>query len=234
MKNLQQQLRRSKKKIGNMADVINNLQDDLIIKSVIGDRLHSSFDTVQLSIFHNTKNNTTVAPTGRRYTDDIKEFPLTLYYYTPKAYQYVRSIIPLPNPSLIREWSSSVDCEPGFLNEALNSLEAEVKNSPTKDCSVIIDAMAIPKQTVVDPKGKEQYVGFVNDGLVTPEDPDTLAAETLVFLLVGRELIGSVQLAISSVIDACNNTSTTYHNDPCKGSRCRVTGLDNNSRRDIS
>ena len=168
-----------------MADIINNLQDDLTIKSEIADRLHSSFDTLQLSIFHNTKHNTTVAPTGRRYTDDIKEFALTLYYYSPKAYQYVRSIIPLPNPSLIRKWSSSVDGEPGFLNEAFNSLEAEVKNSQTKkDCSLVIDAMAIGKQTVVDPKGKE-YVGFVNYGPVTPEDPDTLATEALVFLLVG-------------------------------------------------
>ena len=69
-----------------------------------------------------------------------------------------------------------MDCEPGFLNGALNSLEAEVKNSLTKkDCSLIIDTMAIRKQTVVDPKGKEQYVGFVNYGPVTPEDPDTLA-----------------------------------------------------------
>ena len=67
VKNLQQQLRRSKKKIG-------------IIKSEIADRLHTSFDTLQLSIFHNAKNNTTISPTGRRYTDDIKEFALTLYF----------------------------------------------------------------------------------------------------------------------------------------------------------
>ena len=45
--------------------------------------------------------------------------------------------------------------------------------------------MAIRKQTVVDPKGTEQYVGFVNYGPMTPEDPDTLATEALVFLLVG-------------------------------------------------
>jgi 2C-methyl-D-erythritol 2,4-cyclodiphosphate synthase len=70
VKNLQQQLRRSKKKIG-------------IIKSEIADRLHTSFDTLQLSIFHNAKNNTTISPTGRRYTDDIKEFASTLYF-TPQ------------------------------------------------------------------------------------------------------------------------------------------------------
>jgi hypothetical protein len=72
VKNLQRQLRRSKKKIGNMADIINNLQDDLVLKSEIADRLHTSFDTLLLSIFHNAKNNTTISPNGRRYTDDIK------------------------------------------------------------------------------------------------------------------------------------------------------------------
>ena len=186
MKNLQQQLRRSKKKIGNMADLINNLQGDLITKSEIANRLHSSFDTLQLSIFHNAKNNTTVSPTGTRYTDDIKEFAMTLHYYSPKTYRYVRSIIPLSNPSLIRKWSSSVECEPGFLDEAFKPLEAEVKLSPKKmDCSLIIGAMAIRKQTVVDPKGKERYVGHVNYGPMTPKDPDTLATESLVFLLVG-------------------------------------------------
>ena len=92
-----------------MADIINNLQDDLIIKSEIARRLHSSFDTFQLSIFHNAKNNTTVAQNARRYTNDIKEFALILYYYSPNAYQCARSIIPFPNPSLVSKWYSLLD-----------------------------------------------------------------------------------------------------------------------------
>ena len=135
IRNLQQQLRRSKKKMTNMADIINDLQQNLIIKNEVADELHTTFDKLQLSIFYNTKNNTSTAPCGRRYTDDIKEFALTLNYYSAKAYQYVRSIIPLPNPSLIRKWSSSVKCEPGFLAESFESLTKDLKNSPTKkDC----------------------------------------------------------------------------------------------------
>ena len=131
------------------------------------------------------QNNTTTSPCGRRYTDDIKEFSLTLYFYSPKAYEYLRSIIPLPNPSLIRKWSSSVDCEPGFLQEAFQSLQSEAgKTELKKDCCLIIDAMSIRKQTLWDPK-KEQYSGFVNYGPVPPEDPETLASESLVFILVG-------------------------------------------------
>ena len=183
IRNLRQQLRRSKKKMTKMEDIINNLQQNLIIKSEIADELHASFYKLQLSIFYNTKNNTNKSPCGRRYTDDIKEFALTLNYYSPKAYQYVRSILPLPNPSLIRKWSSS--CEPGFLVESFESLTKDLKSSPTKkDCCMIIDAMSIRKQAEWDVK-KEKYSGFINYGEVTPEKPDTMASEALLFLLVG-------------------------------------------------
>ena len=94
------------KKMTKMADIINDLQENLIIKGETADELHTTFDKLQLSIFYNTKNNNSTSPCGRRYTDDVKEFALTLNYYSPKAYQYVRSTIPLPNPSLIRKWSS--------------------------------------------------------------------------------------------------------------------------------
>jgi TolA-binding protein len=62
IRNLQQQLRRCKSKIANMSDVINNLEQNLIVKTEIADRLHASFDKLQLSIFHNAKNNTKLSP----------------------------------------------------------------------------------------------------------------------------------------------------------------------------
>ena len=168
-----------------MSEVIDKLQEDLIIKTEIADNLHSSFDKLQLSLFHNIKNNNNTSPNGRRYTNDIKESALTLYFNSPKAYQYVRSILPLPNPSLIRKWGNSVECEPGFLTEAFQSLGEDVKQSPIKkDCCLVIDAMSIRKQTIWDPK-QDQYSGFVNYGAIPVEDPDTLATEALVFLLVG-------------------------------------------------
>ena len=169
IRNLQQQIRRSKTKMTKMADIINDLQENLIIKGETADELHTTFDKLQLSIFYNTKNNNSTSPCGRRYTNDVKEFALTLNYYSPKAYQYVRSIIPLPNPSLIRKWSSSVECEPDFLVESFQSLKNELENSPMKkDCCLIIDAMSIRKQTEWETKN-DQYAGFINYGEVTPE-----------------------------------------------------------------
>ena len=179
-----------------MSDVINSLEQNLIVKTEVADRLHASFDKLQLSIFHNAKNNTTISPCGRRYTDDIKEFALTLHYYSSKAYEYVRSIIPLPNPSLIRKWSSSVNCKPGFLQEAFQSLQSEVEEIPLKkDCCLIIDAMSIRKQTLWDAK-KEQYSGFVNYGPIQPKDPDTIASKHWFSCWLECGPNGSVQLVI--------------------------------------
>ena len=186
IKSLQQQLRRTKSKQQTMVDIIKELQQKLILTPTDADVLHAKFDEIQLSIFRDTQNNISCSPCGRRYSDIVKEFATTLNYYSTKAYEYVRTILPLPNPSIIRKWSSNLNCEPGFIKEAFNSLENDVKLSPTKsDCFLIIDAMSIRKQVLWDAK-QEQYAGFVNYGpTINCDKPDTFASEAVVFLLVG-------------------------------------------------
>ena len=119
IRNLQQKLRRSKQKVESMSEVIKVLQDKLVINSSEAEALHSKFDNIHLQFLHNFKDNHKASPSGRRYSDEIKEFAITLHYYSPKAYEYIRSIVPLPNKSLIRKWSATFACEPGFIEEAL-------------------------------------------------------------------------------------------------------------------
>jgi len=186
IRNLQQQLRRTKQRAKTMSEVIKILQEKLIINSKEAESLQNTFESTHLDFLYNFKNNLGAKPSGRRYTDEIKEFALTLYYYSPKAYKYVRSIVPLPNPSLIKKWSASFKCEPGFVEEAFTSLSKEITHTPSnKDCCLVIDAMSIRKQTIWNPQ-KDQYSGFVDLGGVIPNEQTTkLASEALVFLLVG-------------------------------------------------
>lgn len=60
--------------------------------------------------------------------------------------------------------------------------------------------MAIRKQTIWEPKN-DRYVGFVDYGQGGPilDDPDTLASEAYVFLLVGVDAIENARLATSSL-----------------------------------
>jgi hypothetical protein len=184
IKSLQQQLRRTKAKQQTMADVIHEMEQKLIVTPEDAEYMHAEFDGIQLSIFRDVKN-VSCAPSGRRYSDVVKEFATTLNYYSPKAYEYVRTILPLPHPSLIRKWSSVVQCEPGFIKDSFEAISKEAKTCPEKkDCCLIIDAMSIRKQLLWD-NNQSKYVGFVNYGETPPENPDNLASEALVFLLVG-------------------------------------------------
>ncbi|CAI6370656.1 unnamed protein product [Macrosiphum euphorbiae] len=84
-----------------------------------------------------------------RYTNAMKDFAKTLFFYSPKAYKYVRKMFTLPHPSTIRKWLSSTECEPGFLEEVFLFLKQEVsKNSWLQDCSLVHDSMSLRKQLV--------------------------------------------------------------------------------------
>ncbi len=121
-----------------------------------------NFDGLNLSLLNNAMKNNKAPPGGRRYSDEIKKFAVTIQYYSPKAHNFLRSIIPLPAPSLIKRWARLVDCEPGFITEALDILKSEILDQPEKkDCCLVFDAMAIRKQTLWDAK-QDEFVAFVN------------------------------------------------------------------------
>ena len=86
-----------------------------------------------------------------------KKFAVTLkytVYYSPKAYDYVRSVQPLSPPSLIRKWS-------------IHRLWRNVNK----------------KANIFLTKANTLYVGLVNYEETPPENPDTPASEAVVILL---------------------------------------------------
>ena len=188
IKSLQQQLRRSKQQVQGMGEDIETLKEKLNLDANDVESLHTTVDDdLGIKLLLDMKQNLNTTPSARRYSDEIKELALTVYFYSPRAYRYIRSIIPQPNPSLVRKWSASLQCDPGFIKEPFASLTCEVTNSPIKkDCCLVIDAMAIRSQTMWTPQ-YDKYFGFVDYGKEIPNPPtDKIATETLVFLLVGR------------------------------------------------
>ena len=82
---------------------------------------------------------------GSRYSQNIKEFAISLNFYSPRAYKFVRKFLNLPHPSTLRSWSSNIECDPGFLKNSFLYIEGQVKEKQ-QDCIIIIDEMAIKKQ----------------------------------------------------------------------------------------
>ena len=80
-------------------------------------------------------------------THEVKKFALTVHFYSPRAFQYLRTIFNLPDPRSIRHWTSSVDCEPGFFKDVflhLNNMVSE--DRVNAEVSLIFDGMSIKKE----------------------------------------------------------------------------------------
>lgn len=67
----------------------------------------------------------------------------------------------LPNAKSIRNWTSSLNGEPGFLKEVLDSLQTLDAND--KHCTLAFDAMSIRKQIIWNDKNNK-FLGYCDFG----------------------------------------------------------------------
>ena len=119
IKVLQQKLRRKNKSISTSKDIISQLKDKQIINEQPAVQLQDAFSGLSLEVIKNHFLNRNRSTKGYRHNEDAKKFALTLHFYSPRAYEYVRSVFALPHPSSLANWSSTVNCEPGFLRTRL-------------------------------------------------------------------------------------------------------------------
>lgn len=84
-------------------------------------------------------------------TPELRSFALTLHFYSPTAYDYVRKSFNkcLPHPSIIRKWYSIIDGLPGITAESMNAIKLEVVEMKNKNldlvCGLIMDEISIRK-----------------------------------------------------------------------------------------
>ena len=184
IKNLQQKRRRQNLKISSLTGLIKNMRNRKLLENAPADLLQDQFSGLTLEMFQNQIKNSVQKPGGRRYNEEIKKVALTLHFYSPKAYLFVRKGLRLPHPASLRNWQSSVECEPGFLKDVLENLALQVANNINmSDCALMMDAMAIRKQVIYD-KTKAKCTGFVDYGGCIPEHSEEQASEALGFFLL--------------------------------------------------
>ncbi|KAL3217407.1 hypothetical protein MRX96_032409 [Rhipicephalus microplus] len=120
-----------------------------------------------------------------KYPPELRAFALTLHFYSPAAYDYVRSKFneALPSQRTLRGWYKSIQGAPGFTAEAFAFLEkfAEARDEPFY-CALIVDDMAIRKH--VELVG-DKIVGYVDFGTGLDDDGLPEAANACVFMIVG-------------------------------------------------
>ncbi len=92
IRTLQQKIRRQKRKIYNLKGLLSILKSEGFLDTASVEILSEQFTGITREIFQNEVKNISKQPKGRRYSDEVKKFALTLHYHSPKAYEYCRLV----------------------------------------------------------------------------------------------------------------------------------------------
>ncbi|GBM01114.1 DNA transposase THAP9 [Araneus ventricosus] len=184
LKVLQQKVRRYEKKVKNLSELLAHLKKKDFLDD---DALHvlSTVTSVNKEFISRQLATVTKLPLPQNYSAELRSFALTLNFYSPRAYEYVRSTfgLALPHHKTLSRWYQHIDAAPGFTKEAIDALALKIRNSPNPlFFSLIMDEMSIRQQAEFD--GKEVH-GLINLGFdETDDDSLPLAKEAFVLLLV--------------------------------------------------
>ncbi|KAH1006915.1 hypothetical protein HUJ05_007602 [Dendroctonus ponderosae] len=176
LKQIRQTVRRCKKKIVSLKQILKALREKDLLSLE-----HSSL----LKNLPNINKELIKRKLGKKikYSPELRKFAITLSFFSPKAYDYVRQVFDtcLPHRSTIGKWFKNVNGKPGFTKGSFEILKNHVQLStkPTY-LSLIIDEMSIRKQVEWD--GKKMY-GYVNYGVDLEDDGNAMAKETFVLLV---------------------------------------------------
>lgn len=125
IRNLQQQLRRKTDQVTTLKVMITNLIERNLLNEEQADVLQTFDESSMLKRLIRTKR------VPARYDEQFRSFALTLHYYSPRAYEYVRSKfnLCLPHAKTITKWYGAINGKPGITLEALNYITQHVNNT---------------------------------------------------------------------------------------------------------
>ena len=157
-----------------------------------GERLMSNFGHMTRKLFINQQKNAKKATTSH-YDNSIKQFAISLHFYSPSAYNFVRKSLHLPCPATIRSWAAAIDCEPGFLTNVIAHLQNSLEED-CRDCIIVVDEMSIKKEVLWDKKNKT-FAGNTDYGYILAEEQDSIASNALAVMAVRLKKLWSQPIA---------------------------------------
>jgi len=96
-----------------------------------------------------------------RYSKELKQLALTIYFFGPRAYQFLKNILQLPSTRTLRRVTEKIDIVPGLNDVIFESLNFKLNSfkDDAKDCVLCIDEMAIKTHLFYN-LSKDYIVGF--------------------------------------------------------------------------
>lgn len=184
IRKLQKVIWKKKKQIASLKQITIELKRQNLMsfeeENVVLEHFGSNKEIIQ-RLFKKTNNKTA----SKEFPHSVKSFAITLHFFSPKAYNYLRSKFynSLPHPKTLSRWYTAISAKPGFSQETIDFLKLKVKNTKPKKiiCSVVFDEMAIRQHLEYD---GTNYYGHVDFGNCLDGESVELAKEVLVFLIV--------------------------------------------------
>ena len=117
-----------KTKFASVKDIVQRLKKEQLVPNDKAQQIQSKFANLQLELANILSSN---ASRSRSYSVEIKKFALYLYYCSTKAYEFVRKVVCLPTVRTVGGWLARTACNPGFTQEAFDSIreKREASNS---------------------------------------------------------------------------------------------------------
>lgn len=174
---LRQSLKRYKKKVICLKSIVTNLEK----KNLIASEQAMLLENMSLINKQMLQRKSKIS---QKYTPELRRFAISLNFFSPKAYDYVRNVFDtcLPHSSTIGKWLQNINAAPGFTAEAFETLQKQVNYSQKPCiCALIIDEMSIRQHLEWDGKN---FHGYVNFGTEINDDRNQLAKEAFVLLIV--------------------------------------------------
>lgn len=102
-------------------------------------------------------------PQGFRYSSQVKQMTLTIYFFGLIVYRFLKNILQLPSPRTLRRVTEKVEIILGLNDILFNCLEIKMKNfkDDAKDIVLCVDDMAI-KTNLFYNLSKDYIIGFNN------------------------------------------------------------------------
>ena len=156
-KKLRQKLKRRDRRLQCLKSTLDALMESRVMDGNLVEVIRTRFQNPVVSeLFTNEVVNCGRKKRGRRYSEEIKKLCLTIHYYSPRAYKFLARNFSLPGNTSLQEWTRSVGCEVGVLDEVLQTLSSQVAEKKIDpNCCLMVDEMAIRKAKVYSqPKDK--------------------------------------------------------------------------------
>lgn len=122
----------------------------------------------------------------------MRTFCLTVNFYSPRCYNYLRSKFNnnLPSTTTIRNWYASINSSPGLTTESFDNLKHKADKAHQKTglkmlCNLMMDEMKIRRHAQWNAAAMK-FDGFVDVGRQLPDqDSLPLAKDALVYMVSG-------------------------------------------------